>query len=338
MVEEAFIDIVTFDQFNAFLISELKYTSKLTSLAPRRYQLNSLKSYFKNLPYTRENFGSMIADLKIKGYKNNTVNRRICYGIALAKLVKASGFEKMTYFPEPRKKSRDCLTWDEMDRIATAPIEYKGIRGGKVNSEEINYKYYCLIRLLSETGCRIGEAIGLTWDNVDKTIITFPDTKNGETRSIVITPQLAAELQELPRYGKKVLNMNSTSLAGKEISRRAHASGVVKKNSISPHLFRHSVITNLVMGGAPIKVVMELVGHKRMETTAGYINTNLDDMENMLYSYSGMWESKLTAKLFLDKALKMVTKLLTKQAHRVTIGEDQKHYLIKIPKNAFFAS
>lgn len=330
MTKPVYIDGVSFEAFNSYLIFELKWADKKNTLAPRRYALNAIKTYFHGLEFNRTNFASFIASQKLAGYKNSTVNRKISYGIALAKYLNIPGFDHITYFPEHSQK-KDVLTWDEMDRIAVTPLEYpRNVRNG----EEINYRYYCLIRLLSETGCRISEALDLKWSEVDSNILTFYDTKNGDSRSVVITPQLAEELKQLPRY-ERVFNLASVSGAGRQIRLRSKIAGIVKKTSISPHLFRHSVITNLCMSGAPLKVVMDLVGHKRMETTAGYINNTLDDMENMLYQYSGLWESKLTAKTFMDKAVKLISKLLTKHSHHIKLDEDSKFYLIKIPKNVF---
>ncbi len=331
-----YIDKVTFEQFNSYLIAELKYTDKKSTFAPRKYALNALKKYFKWLPFTRMSFASFIAEQKLLGHKNSTINRKISYAQALAKMLGSTEFESMTRFPEHRSKAKDILSWEEMDKISTATKSYKAntLKNG-LTEADVNFRFYCLIRLLSETGCRIGEALELTWENIDGNTLTFENTKNGDTRTVVITPQLSDELRELPHLSKTVFGITSTSQASSEIKLRAKLAGINKRHSVYPHLFRHSVITNLVMSGAPIKVVMEMVGHKRLETTAGYINNTLTDMENMLYAYSGLWERAVTPEFFMKKALTAVTKLLHHKAERVKLSEDERHYLIKIPKNVF---
>lgn len=331
MSKLVYIDDIEFDKFNDFLIFELKWSDKRSTLSPRKYCFHAIKRYFHGLPYTRTEFASFIASEKIKGHKNSTVNRKIGYGIALAKFMRIKEFDNITYFPEHRRKTKDVLSWEEMDMIATVKPEYPR----NINGDEINYRYYCLIRLLSETGCRIGEALDLKWEDIDGTVLSFADTKNGETRNVVITKQLSEEFRQLPVLSTRVFNNTSTSGACFQIKKRAKLAGVIKKTSISPHLFRHSVITNLVMSGAPVKVVMDLVGHKRMDTTAGYINNTLEDMENMLYQYSGLWGQTMTVNVFKNKALEAVSKLLTWHTNKVKMEEDSEFLYIKVPKDVF---
>ena len=52
-----------------------------------------------------------------------------------------------------------------------------------------------------ETGMRRGEILSLTWVNVhlDKRYVHLPDTKNGDSRDVPLSPQALELLGELPR-------------------------------------------------------------------------------------------------------------------------------------------
>lgn len=335
MPKPVYLNDVTFEAFNAFLLFELKWSDKKSTLAPRRYIFHALKSHFHGLEFNRMNFASYIAEKKKKGLKNSTLNKQISFTVALAKYLKTKGFDNMTYFPEHRLKTRDILSWEEMNRIASVDIPYHPRNTKSIDPQEINHRDYCIVRLLSEVGCRREEVINLTWDDLDGQILTFRDTKNFDSRSVVITNQLSEELRELPRISDKIFNLNSVDIINKIIRDKVMLLGITKKTPISPHLFRHSVITNLALSGAPLKVIMELVGHRRMDTTAGYINNTLGDMENMLYQYSGLWGQTMTLNIFKTKALEAVTKLLTWHTNKVKLEEDSKFLYIKVPKNVF---
>lgn len=54
----------------------------------------------------------------------------------------------------------------------------------------------------------------------------------------------------------------------KAVKQAARQSGIVKK--VTPHIFRHSFATHLLMDGSDIRTVQELLGHKDVSTTMIY--------------------------------------------------------------------
>lgn len=336
MPKPVYLDDIPFERFNSFLLFELKLSNKPSTLRPRKYVFNDVKRYFKRLPFTRTEFASYIAECKISGQKNSTINKKIMAGKQIAQMLSLKEFENVTLFPDKGYQWKDTLTWDEMDQIASTPAGYnsRNARNGHTVAS-LEHRDYCLIRLLSESGCRREEALRLIWDNLDGNIITFLDTKTAEDRVIIVTDQLSEELRKLPRLRDTVFGLTTPEQINTIVSRKAKLSGIKKKTPISPHLFRHSLITNLGKSGAKLRPLQLLVGHKRLDTTARYLHSDLAEMENMLYAHSGLWEKQFTPDTFMRKALTTVKDLMQHKSDRVKLGEDPYHYLIKIPKNVF---
>ena len=58
-----------------------------------------------------------------------------------------------------------------------------------------------MILFAIETGMRRGEILSLTWENVhlEKRYVQLPDTKNGESRDVPLSPLAMELLRELLR-------------------------------------------------------------------------------------------------------------------------------------------
>ena len=57
---------------------------------------------------------------------------------------------------------------------------------------------------------------------------------------------------------------------------RAKEAGIMKK--VTPHTIRHSYATELLLNGADIRSVQELLGHTSLSTTQKYTHLNLDQL------------------------------------------------------------
>lgn len=128
------------------------------------------------------------------------------------------------------------------------------------------------IQAALQTGARRGELCSLRWTDIDMRtrIISFAQTKNGDTRSVPMTDTLYKLLQGLPRP------LDQTALVLPALSADAVTIGfgrLAKALSLSNlkfHDLRHDVASTLTMAGVPQRSVMEILGHKDPRMTLRY--------------------------------------------------------------------
>lgn len=128
------------------------------------------------------------------------------------------------------------------------------------------------IEVALQTGARRGELCSLRWTDIDMRtrMVSFPQTKNGETRSVPMTETLHRLLYSLPRP------LDQTALVLPALSADAVTIGfgrLAKALSLSNlkfHDLRHDVASTLTMAGVPQRSVMEILGHKDPRMTLRY--------------------------------------------------------------------
>jgi site-specific recombinase XerD len=125
------------------------------------------------------------------------------------------------------------------------------------------------------TGLRLSELYGLTWENVNvsRRVLTIPRSKNGETRHVPINSAAFAALTELGKRGNGtgpvVRNLQGEPLAGPRYWFEP-AIGRAKIRTFSWHCLRHTFASRLVMAGVDLRTVQELLGHKCIAMTVRY--------------------------------------------------------------------
>jgi integrase len=128
------------------------------------------------------------------------------------------------------------------------------------------------IEVALQTGARRGELCSLRWTDIDMRTrtVSFPKTKNGETRSVPMTETLYGLLHNLPRpldHTALVLPALSADAVTIGFGRLAKA---LSLSNLTFHDLRHDVASTLTMAGVPQRTVMEILGHKDPRMTLRY--------------------------------------------------------------------
>jgi len=141
-----------------------------------------------------------------------------------------------------------------------------------------------MLELLYGTGVRVSELVDLDLDRVNMLVGTLLVRGKGDKERVVPMGEYAIEaLQSYLRSGRPALAKGKPSKAlflnrrGKRISRQAvwkilkvYASRAGLRESISPHMLRHSFATHMLEGGADLRAIQELLGHADISTTQIY--------------------------------------------------------------------
>ena len=103
-----------------------------------------------------------------------------------------------------------------------------------------------------------------------------------------IVPIAPIAIEAIEEYLKKAsiqseyiwLNYRGTQLS------RISAYKIVKTYlNVSPHVLRHSFASALILGGADLRVVQELLGHSSLETTQIYTHIQQENLAKTINEY-----------------------------------------------------
>jgi len=182
--------------------------------------------------------------------------------------------------PKKKRKLPHCLTIEEIEKMLNAPD--LNIPLGKRDR--------ALLELMYGSGLRVSEICSIPVNAVD-TEEGFARVfgKGAKERVVPVGRHAIDAVRNYLHGGRPFLQKDGTggelflSMRGKAISRKmvwvlvkqyAKKAGIEKK--VSPHGLRHSFATHLLMGGADVRSVQEMLGHADIGTTQIYTHVGSD--------------------------------------------------------------
>lgn len=152
-------------------------------------------------------------------------------------------------------------------------------------SKLMGLRDYALILFLYASGCRISEALSAQRIDIVEGWLKIRFAKGEKERVVPLAP---AATEALAHY----LNQQSFSspylwlnYKGEKLSRISAYKIVKKYLGVSPHVLRHSFASGLIIGGADLRVVQELLGHSSLETTQIYTHIQKKNLEETMNRY-----------------------------------------------------
>ena len=135
-----------------------------------------------------------------------------------------------------------------------------------------------MVAVAMHTGLRRSEQFNLRWEHVDFTtgILTVPRSKHGETRHVPMNDTVREILRARPSRLKSEYVFPSatgeTPIDAQNYVNRVFlpALKAAKVEAFTWHSLRHTFASRLVMKGADLRTVQELMGHKTLAMTLRY--------------------------------------------------------------------
>jgi site-specific recombinase XerD len=170
--------------------------------------------------------------------------------------------------------SHNAITEEEYQKMLRA-IQAAGI---------VSLRNRCIIRLLHDTGMRVGELCALNLEDLEQETAVIRTEKTIRERRIFWTSETERVVREYAQARKAVKTQEPSALfvglqgnvAGRLTTRSVQR--IVERmtqsaeigREICPHSFRHGFIHRAALKGVPDSVISVLVGHSTPETVAHY--------------------------------------------------------------------
>lgn len=197
--------------------------------------------------------------------------------------------------PKISERQVKFLTGEQVDRLLNAP-SLSTIQGKRDKA---------ILEVLFSTGLRVSELVSLDKDKVDLERREFGVIgKGGRARVVFLSKRAAKWLGEylnarndrfkplfIRHKGKKdpgIVDENMR-LSVRTIQRIIKRYGEKMKLpvDVTPHVLRHSFATDLLMAGADVRSVQEMLGHKNIQTTQIYTHVTHKHLREIHETYHG---------------------------------------------------
>ncbi len=152
-------------------------------------------------------------------------------------------------------------------------------------STQIGKRDYALILFLYASGCRISEALSIQRGDLVDGWLRIRYAKGAKERMVPVAP-LAVEAVESYLENSDISSPYIWLNYRGEILSRITAYKITKKYlGVSPHVLRHSFASSLILGGADLRVVQELLGHSSLNTTQIYTHIEAKHLRETIVKY-----------------------------------------------------
>ena len=142
-----------------------------------------------------------------------------------------------------------------------------------------------LILTLYATGLRVSEAMNLKKIDINDGWVKVEMAK-GEKQRLVPIAQIAVDaINDYLHKRAVVSDYIFVNSKGGKLSRISAFNITKKYLNVSPHTLRHSFATALVLGGADLRVVQELLGHSSLITTQIYTHIQKENLKETILKY-----------------------------------------------------
>lgn len=149
----------------------------------------------------------------------------------------------------------------------------------------IGQRDYALILFLFATGVRIAECLLLNKDDIKDQWILVRYGKGDKQRMVPIASQALLALDKYMMNRPYDTGNVWINYKGDRLSRISAFKITKKYLGVSPHILRHSYATSLILGGADLRVVQELLGHASLTTTQIYTHIQKQNLQETVLKH-----------------------------------------------------
>ena len=281
---------VTFKKFTDMYTAHISLYREMNTILAFKTVLNHFVDLddIEMAKITAMDIQPIVDKLTKSGIKSNTIKG---YLVLLKTIFNSAMDDYNIIYKIPIKNIKYNETKEESTKRALTDAECENLlEGFKVKKYN---KYYPLILIALKCGLRLGEILGLTWEDIDEINGLVKVTKQWKQlkdntygfgtlksknsyRDVPISPKTLAALNEATKVRNingRVLNFKNTDSISICLNRLFKIRGY----NITVHELRHTYATVLISNGVPFKTAAKFLGHTVQQTMKTYSHVN-DDM------------------------------------------------------------
>jgi integrase/recombinase XerC len=218
-----------------------------------------------------------LASLHQRGLAKSSIGRKLasvrsCLRFLARRGVIEQNPARLVRSPRPPRRLPSFLPKDESKQLLDrAPVPSASGR-----------RDHALLEVLYATGIRVAECCGLDGTDVDRSHGTVRVLGKGDKERVVPVGEVALEAIDAylaargrpdgPLFTNTRGGRLTTRSAQRIVGRQARLSGTSRR--VTPHTLRHTFATHMLGEGADLRLIQELLGHRRLSTTQRYTHVS----------------------------------------------------------------
>lgn len=151
--------------------------------------------------------------------------------------------------------------------------------------DSIGFRDYAMILFLYATGLRVSELISAKKSDISDGWLKVRYAKGAKQRMVPVAKHALKALKEYLDFRDFKSDYLWLNYQGNPLSRISVYKITMKYFGVSPHVFRHSFATSLILGEADLIVVSELLGHENLVTTQIYTHIAQKHLQETIKNY-----------------------------------------------------
>lgn len=274
------------ETFAAFDLHILQYQGKkLKTRKNYRSACNSFINSCGDVPIELISLDVIVRwkiDLERSGKVDATIKTMLLQLRAVLRFAEQRGIKVISWrdisMPRVKRKSYTWLNYDEVQSIIEAAMSERD---------------KAIIACLFSTGCRISELLNLNISDVLDSDEPTVCGKGDKYRTVFIDQTARKYLNDYlnTRHDNyKPLFMSgqrariTVSRVEQIVHEAANRAGIDK--NVTPHVFRHSTITDYILNGASMPIVQQIAGHASIQTTVNiYTHIQNEDKRQAFHQF-----------------------------------------------------
>lgn len=226
----------------------------------------------------------LVVELRGRGLSNTTIRKYLnAASVLLKRSCRLGWIAAMPLMPEGRTlqlpEPRDLVLRDEWFAELLDAMERKEHRSS-----------LAMTLFLRQMGCRVGEALELTWDRVDldSRRVQFVKTKGNMPRTLPLNDEMVSIIKAMKCRGGDTVFPFSYGTFLSHYSDAKHAACDALQLSKTTrrewviHTLRHTCITDLARKGWSAPAIQQWAGHKSLAVTQRYIHAAALNLEELV--------------------------------------------------------